>query len=188
MKNRFIIITVLVWQSVAIPALAQDKVFTRSGNISFLSETSAENIDATNNEVFSVVDLQKGELAFQVLVTGFKFKKALMQEHFNEDYLESDKFPKASFRGTIADLSKLSFSQDGTYRTMVTGVLTMHGVENKIAVPAVFTISNKHIAAESKFVVKLADYKISIPSLVAGQISEFIELKVSCQYEPYVKK
>jgi polyisoprenoid-binding protein YceI len=175
-------------QSFSIKALSQDKIFTRNGSISFLSETSAEDIDANNNEVFSIVDLQKGELAFQVLVTGFKFKKALMQDHFNDDYLESDKFPKASFKGTIADLSKVNFNEDGTYKAMVNGTLTMHGVENKITVPAVFKISNKRILGESTFPVKLADYKIKIPSLVAGQIAETIQLKISCPYEPYVKK
>ena len=187
MKNLVRGIIALILHIVAINALAQDKIFTRNGSISFLSETSVENIDATNNEVFSIVDLQKGELAFQVLVTGFKFKKALMQDHFNDDYLESEKFPKASFKGTIVDLSKINFNQDGTYKAIVNGTLTMHGVENKITVPAVFKILNKRITGESKFGVKLADYKIKIPSLVAGQIAETIELKISCPYEPYVK-
>jgi YceI-like domain len=188
MKNLVVAIVVLMSAGVALSSQAQDRVFTRNGSISFLSETSAENIDAINNEVFSIVDVQKGELAFIVLVTGFKFKKALMQEHFNDDYLESSKFPKASFKGAITDLSKVHFNEDGSYKAMVSGILTIHGVAKKIAIPAVFKISNKKISGESNFGVKLADYNIQVPGVVAGQIAETIDLKVSCQYEPYVKK
>jgi polyisoprenoid-binding protein YceI len=166
---------------------AQSKWFTRTGSITFFSSTSAENIDATNNEVFSLVDLTKGEVAFQVLVTGFKFKKALMEEHFNENYMESTKYPKASFQGTITDLNKVNFKNNGAYQVNVTGNLTMHGITNKVTMPATINVQGGKFKAASKFNVALADYKIKIPSLVSKQVAETVEVSVSCAYEPYTR-
>ena len=181
------IIFLAITLSASMATFAQGKIFTRSGSINFFSKTTVEDIDATNNEVFSIIDEAKGEVAFQVLVTGFKFKKALMQDHFNDEYMESAKFPKAMFKGTITDLSKVDFNKDGTYRVTVDGTLSMHGVDNKISVPATIHIVNKKVGAETKFIAKLADYKIKIPSVVSDQVSETIEIRVNCQYDPYGK-
>jgi hypothetical protein len=166
---------------------AQDKLFTRSGKVNFFSKTSQENIDATNNEVFSILDPKKNELAFQLLTTGFKFDKALMQEHFNENYMESSKFPKASFKGTIADPSKINFTKDGSYNVTVAGDLSMHGVTKNIKIPATITVAGNKVSGRSKFNVKLADYNIKRPSVVANQISENVTVSVNCNYEPYKK-
>jgi polyisoprenoid-binding protein YceI len=166
---------------------AQNKYITRTGTVSFFSSTSAENIDATNNEAFSLVDISKGEVAFQVLITGFKFKKALMEEHFNENYMESTKFPKAVFQGTITDLSKVNFKNNGTYTVNVTGDLTMHGVTNKVTIPATITIQGGKLSATSKFDVHLDDYKIKVPSLVSKQVAEAVAVSVNCAYEPYTR-
>jgi polyisoprenoid-binding protein YceI len=172
---------------VSVQTQAQSKWFTRTGTITFFSSTSAENIDATNNEVFSLVDLTKGEVAFQVLVTGFKFKKALMEEHFNENYMESTKYPKATFQGTITDLNKVNFKNNGAYQVNVTGNLTMHGITNKITMPATIKVQGGKFNAVSKFNVALADYKIKIPSLVSKQVAETVEVAVTCAYEPYTR-
>ena len=169
----------------AFKSSAQEKWFTRNGKINFFSKTTAENIDANNNEVFSMIDPQKNEVAFQVLNTGFKFDKALMQEHFNENYMESPKYPKAVFKGIITDPSKVDFNKDGTYNVTVNGDLSMHGVTNKVTIPAIIRIADKKVSGESKFDVKLADYKISIPSVVAKQLSETVTITVNCMYEPY---
>jgi hypothetical protein len=169
----------------AFKSQAQEKWITRNGKINFFSKTTAENIDANNNEVFSILDLQKNELAFQVLNTGFKFEKALMQEHFNENYIESSKYPKASFKGIITDPSNVDFNKDGSYNVIVAGDLSMHGVTNKISIPATIRVANKKISGESKFDIKLADYKISIPSVVSKQISETVSITVNCNYEPF---
>jgi YceI-like domain len=184
MKQLKVISIVMLLLSV-LKSHAQEKWFTRNGKINFFSKTAAENIDANNNEVFSMIDQQKNEVAFQVLNNGFKFEKALMQEHFNENYMESTKFPKSSFQGTITDPSKVNFNKDGTYNVNVAGNLTMHGVTNKVSFPAIIRIADKKVTGESKFDVKLADYKITIPALVAKQISETVTISVNCQYEPY---
>ncbi len=157
---------------------------TKNGRISFFSKTSMENIDAVNNQVVSVLDSKSGVLQFSVQVTGFLFKKALMQEHFNEDYMESDKYPQAKFKGTIADISKVNFTQDGNYSVSVSGDLTIHGVTNKVSVPGTITIKGGKLAASATFNVLVADYKIDIPKIVQSNISKSIEIKVDCNYEP----
>ena len=86
---------------------------TKNGKISFFSKTDIENIDAVNNQAMSILNSQTGEIVFSVMVNGFLFKKALMQEHFNENYMESAKYPKATFKGTITDLTKVNFKKDG---------------------------------------------------------------------------
>src|SRR4051812_6500282 len=96
-------------------ASAQEKYFTRAGHISFHSETPVETILANNNQVTSILDAATGEMVFAVLIKGFEFEKALMQEHFNENYLESDKFPKAKFTGKILNFDKINLKKDGKH-------------------------------------------------------------------------
>ena len=106
-----------------------------------------------------------------------------MEEHFNENYLESDKYPKASFKGKINDLSKANFTKDGVYTVEVSGDLTMHGVTNKISTPGTITVRSGIITAAADFKLKLADYKISIPKIVKDNIAEVIDIKLSCLYD-----
>lgn len=183
-KSLLLIVAVIFF---SVQLSAQSKFITRTGTISFFSSTNAENIDATNSEAFSLVDITKGEVAFQVLITGFKFKKALMEEHFNENYMESTKFPKAVFQGTITDLSKLNLKNNGSYTVNVTGNLTMHGITNKVTIPATINIQGSKLSATSKFDVYLADYKIRVPSVVSKQVSESVAVSINCAYEPYNK-
>lgn len=181
MKSLLILITAFF--SFAHLSNAQSYI-TKNGKISFFSKTSMENIDAVNNQAVSILNSTSGELAFSVLINGFLFKKALMQEHFNENYMESTKYPKATFSGKIDDLTKIDFGKDGAYNVSVTGNLMMHNVTNKITAPAVITVKGKKITANSTFKVALADYKISIPKLVEDNISKTIEIKIDCKYNP----
>ena len=158
--------------------------YTKNGRISFFSKTSMENIDAVNNQVVSVINMTTGDVGFSVLINGFLFKKALMQEHFNENYMESTKYPKAIFKGKSADLAKVSAGKDGTYPITVSGDLTMHGITNKISAPATITVKGGKISGSATFKVLLADYKISIPKVVENNISKTIEIKVDCNYDP----
>lgn len=105
-----------------------------------------------------------------------------MEEHFNENYMESDKYPKAIFKGQVSDISKVDFNKEGSYAVAVNGDLTMHGVTNKITVPGTISIKSGLISAISSFKVKLADYKISIPKIVKDNIAESIDISVNCNY------
>ena len=160
---------------------------TRSGRVTFFSKAPVENIEANNNEVTSILDTKKGEFAFSALIKSFKFSKALMEEHFNENYMESNTFPKANFKGTITDLGKVNFAADGTYPVNVKGDLTIHGVTKNIEVPGTITVSQGKISASSKFNVKVKDYNIKIPTAVVNNIAETISITVDCKYEPFKK-
>jgi polyisoprenoid-binding protein YceI len=178
------LITIILFNALALAGFTQSIFMTRSGQISFFSKTPMENIDGTNNEVTSIMDTGKGELVFAVLVKSFRFEKALMEEHFNENYMESSKFPKATFQGKITNASSIKFDKDGTYNATVEGDLTIHGVKQHQTYTGTITVSKGKITAISNFTVKLADYNIEVPSLVAEKISPTIEIRVNCQYEP----
>ena len=158
------------------------KYFTKNGSISFFSKTTVENIEADNNQVMSVLNATTGELQFSLLIKGFHFKKALMEEHFNENYLESDQFPKATFKGIITDFTKVNFSKNGVYPVVVSGDLNMHGITNKINSKGNIIIKEGTITGSSVFIVPLADYKIVVPALVESKISKTIEIKINCLY------
>ena len=164
---------------VAGSAMAQPKYFTKSGKISFYSKSSLENIEAINNKVTSVWDVATGQIEFAVLMKGFEFEKALMQEHFNENYVESDKYPKAIFKGVIENSKAISLNNDNIFTTKVSGTLTLHGVTNPVNTSAVITVKSVVIAASCTFSIALADYKISIPSLVEDKINKKITITVT---------
>jgi len=159
------------------------KYFTKNGSISFFSKTAIEDIKADNNQVMSVLNTQNGELQFSLLTKGFHFKKALMEQHFNKDYIESDKFPKSTFKGGITDITKVNFTKDGTYVVTVTGDLTIHGVTKKATANSSIVIKNSKITGTSKFTVALSDYAISVPKIYQDNISKIIEISVACNYD-----
>jgi hypothetical protein len=175
--KRLILITAIVCFAFVTQA---QKLYTKNGLVSFFSATPMENIKADNNQVLCLLNTQTGELQFSLLNKGFHFSKALMEEHFNENYIESTKFPKSTFKGTVADISKVNFSKDGTYPVTVSGDLTMHGVTKNLTATGNIVIKDGKSTAASKFTVKLADYNISIPGAVKKNISESIEITVNC--------
>lgn len=181
MKKILVLIFFII---VGVSGFSQTVYMTRSGQISFFSKTPMENINGINNEVTSMLDPGKRDLVFAVLIKSFRFEKALMEEHFNENYLESTKFPKATFQGKITNASSVNFTKDGSYPATVEGDLTMHGVKQRQTASGIITVANGKISAVSTFIIKLADYKIERPSLVVDKISETIEIRVNCQYEP----
>lgn len=179
MKTLYLILVTSFFLSST--TVAQNYI-TKNGKISFFSKTDIEDINAVNNQAVSVLTPKTASIAFSVLINGFLFKKALMQEHFNENYMESAKYPKAAFKGTITDINKVNFSKDGTYNVTVTGDLNIHNVTNKVIVPAVIQVKGGTVSANTVFKVKLDDYKISVPKIVEGNISKTIEIKVDCNY------
>jgi len=154
------------------------KYVTKNGHIKFFSETPVESIEAHNNQVNSALDISNGNFIFKVLIKSFEFKKALMQEHFNENYMESDKIPNAMFSGKIENMSSINFNADGVYDVQVKGKLTIHGVTKEIENSGSFEIKGEKIIAKSIFHVKPSDYDIKIAKAVEDQIAKSIEVTV----------
>lgn len=165
-------------------ALNAQKQFTRAGKISFFSDAVVEKIEAHNTSATSVLDLDNRRMEFAVLIKGFQFEKALMQEHFNENYMESDQFPKATFKGAWTDADKVNWQKDGSYPVTLTGDLTIHGQTKAVRIPATFTVKGGVIRGVSTFTVAVADYGITIPAVVRENIAKEITIKVDADYQP----
>jgi polyisoprenoid-binding protein YceI len=161
---------------------------TRNGFIGFYSHTPMEDIKAENNQVAAVLDAGTGEMVFQVLIKSFHFEKALMEEHFNENYMDSEKYPKSTFKGKITNLSSVDFSKNGTYDVTVEGDLTLHNVTNKVNARGTIEVITGGINANSKFNIAPEDYKIEIPGVVREKISKDLEVTVSMKYTPVENK
>lgn len=160
-------------------SLFAQKIMTRTGKVSFFSSTKIENIEAFNNEVAAAYDASKGDLVFQIAIKSFKFDKQLMQEHFNEDYMESDKFPKASFVGKIADYTKVDIKKNGTYKANAAGNMTIHGVTKNVSIPGTIVVKDGLATFTANFNVALADYNIKVPSIAEGKIARSIAVTVN---------
>lgn len=165
-------------------AFSQTRYFTKTGVISFIAGTPVEDIDGVNKSASCVIDVPTAQVEVALLVKGFEFKRGLMQEHFNENYLESEKYPKAFFKGKINDLAKIDFKQDRKYEVTSIGILDMHGVKKEIEVPVAFVIEKGLPTATIDFNVVLADYKIEIPSAVRDKISKTATIKAVFDLKP----
>ena len=182
MKNISIMVLFL---SLSITGIGQ-KYFTKNGQVNFdaTAPSSPERIEAINRSGTCVVDTKSGNMQFAVLMKGFAFERALMEEHFNENYVESNKFPKGEFKGEIKNVEKVDFGRDGTYPVKVKGKLTMHGESKDVESDARIIIQNGKIKASAEINVLLSDYKISIPGLVADKVSKTAKITISCMLEP----
>jgi polyisoprenoid-binding protein YceI len=172
MKTIFFLLAALVLSG----AVIAQKYSTRNGTVSFYSKTSLEDIKASNSQVYAVIDAGNKNMAFQLLMKGFLFAKELMQEHFNENYVESDKYPKASFTGSYT--GDVNTAKEGTYNVTVKGQLTMHGVTKPVEAPATIQVQGGKLVGKCTFPVPLADYNINIPSMVKDKIAKQIEITV----------
>ena len=163
--------------------LSAQKYYTKSGQISFHSDTPMEKIEAHNYKAVSVLDAATGAMEFSVLIKGFQFEKALMQEHFNENYMESNEFPKSIFKGKVTDLSGVDIDVDGEYPVNVIGELTIHGVTQSVETKGTMTVSGGALSASSSFEVAVADYGIEIPAVVADNIAKIVRIDVTLDYQ-----
>ncbi len=177
------ILFILLFSGIFSGAFAQ-KWGTRAGQVEFFSQTPLENIEARNKAVSAVVDAATGAVAVSLQVRDFKFERALMEAHFNENYLESDRFPKAGFRGTIQNLKALDWGQNGVYQVTVSGNLTIHGVTQQVTAPVQLLVKDGKAAVTGTFPVRLADYNIKIPTLVAAQIAESVSVLLLIVLQP----
>ncbi|HRD51979.1 MAG TPA: YceI family protein [Flavobacteriales bacterium] len=162
---------------------AQERYMTRTGHVDFHSSTPIEDIHADNDKVTSVWDATSGAIEFSLLIKAFTFEKALMQEHFNENYMESNKFPKATFKGTLKGVAADQLAKGGSYQVTVEGTINIHGVDQPIKTTGTITVDGKGgIRAESKFQVKPEDHGIKIPGAVRKNIAETMDLNVRMDY------
>jgi polyisoprenoid-binding protein YceI len=183
MRHVLLLVGLLGWLAHR-PAPAPAKYFTRTGTISFFSATPIEDISARNQQVAAVVDTQTGQVAFTVLMKEFKFPKSLMQDHFNENYVESEKYPKALFSGRLVDFQAAALAAAGPQPVQVEGDLTIHGVTQRVRVPGTLQLQNNHLLVNAKFVIAPADYRIEIPLLVRGHIAKTVDVTVALACDP----
>lgn len=180
-KNLIVFVVLALSASVS---FAQDKFYTKTGKISFYSKAPLEEIEGKNKTVTAVIDSKSGAMQFAVQMKGFEFQKQLMQQHFNENYVESDKYPKAEFKGSIINNSEINYTKDGTYTAKVKGKLTIHGVTRDVETIGTLKVNSGKIDANSTFNVLISDYNIKIPSIVKDKVSNSIKITVDCDLEP----
>jgi hypothetical protein len=184
MKTTIILISALCIFSFAKTSDAQ-RYATRNGNISFYSEAPLENIEAFNSQVNSALDIGTGDFVFRVLMKAFQFEKALMQEHFNENYVESHKHPNANFTGKVMNMSEIDFTKPGKYPATIEGELTIKGITKKVAETGIFEVlESGNLHGTATFEIAIADYDIRIPRAVVNNIAEQIEIKVDVVLNP----
>ncbi len=170
----------------AATTLSAQNYFTRDGKVKLdaTSSTSPEKIEALTKTASCVLDASAGKIQWAVLLKSFKFEQALMEEHFNENYVESNKFPKATFSGQITNLSEVNLAKDGTYNAVVTGKMTLHGVTKDITTNGALNVSGGKIRVNAGFSLMLPDYGITIPSLVSDKVTRDARILIDATLEP----
>jgi len=160
---------------------SQKRYFAEKSYISFFSEGVIEQIRADNTKVTSILDLASGEIAYLLNPKDFQFEKKLMQVHFNEKYMESEKYPRSSFKGKLVgyDASKTQVQQ-----VKAVGKLNIHGVTRDVDIPGTLQVEGNTVTLRSKFMVKLEDYNIKVPQIVWQNIAQEVEVTVQFTYRP----
>jgi hypothetical protein len=176
MKKQTIILAAILLSTTIVSA---QKYMTKNGTIKFFSDTPMEKIEGVNRQVNSALDFATGNFVFKVLIQGFEFEKALMQEHFNENYMESEKFQNSTFNGKITNIKDVNLGKDGEYKVVAEGDLSMHGVTNKVKVNGTLEVKAGKVIGKATFNVAPKDYNITIPSAVIKNISTAIQVDVN---------
>ena len=180
MKN---ITIVLIFSFFLFSAYSQDRYATRNGLVSFYSETSLESIKAVNNQVSCVFDIKTGDIVFQIKMVGFHFKRALMEEHFNEKYIDSEEYPKSTFIGRIHDWSPAFLDRSNTLDVSALGIIEIHGIKKEINAEGRIRFKQETIDISSEFVLTIADFNIDIPNLVKDKIAKKVQINVDVQLQ-----
>lgn len=157
------------------------KFISEKNHVSFYSKAPLEDIEAHTYKSKSILDTGSGEIICTIPINTFQFKKSLMQEHFNENYLESHKYPRAKFKGKVSGFEKTS----GKQKVTAQGTLEIHGVSKEVTIEGEMEYSPQEISIRSQFPVRLSDYKIKIPKLVVSNIAEVVEVRIELIYVPY---
>ncbi|MBV8255175.1 MAG: YceI family protein [Chitinophaga sp.] len=159
---------------------AQDVVTAKRATISFFSSAPLEDISARTDKAVSAINTKTRAIYFKVPINTFEFEQDLMQQHFNSSYMESNKYPNAEFKGNIVD--NVDLTKDGTYQVTVAGTLNIHGVDKTYQEKGTITVQGGTLKAHAKFLVKLVDHKIKVPTIVMKHIAEQVEVTVDGNY------
>jgi hypothetical protein len=154
------------------------KYISRNGSVQFNASTPLEIINPINNHVSSVFNSENGEIVFQMNMISFKFEKALMETHFNEKYVESEKYPKSIFTGKIKNWNS-DFLDGKNHNVIAIGIITIHGIEKEIEVKGSVQKNNNNIMINSDFGLIISDFEIKIPKLVQDKISKKVKVEVN---------
>ena len=181
-KKTIMILSLL---SVVTFAVAQKKKVTTSATIAFDATTPKDALPkAENKTAIASLDAKTGATAFEALIKSFTFSNPMMQDHFNAaNWMDSEKFPKATFKGKITNLAAVNFKKDGTYNADVAGDLTMHGVTKPVTTTATITVKGNQVTSSSNFTVALADYNVTGPAIAAGKLAEVAKITVSASFK-----
>ncbi|HLT74982.1 MAG TPA: YceI family protein [Ohtaekwangia sp.] len=178
MMKRFVLLIVIFL--VKYHTLYPQRYVADKGMVDFFSQATLEDIKAENRKVQSIFNASTGEIAFRVGIRDFEFKKKMMQEHFNEKYMESDKYPDATFSGTIEGFSP---DEQGWQNVTAKGDLKIHGVTHKVEVPGTLRIVDAgNLQMRSEFIVKLEDYGVTIPQILWQNIAEQVKVTIELNY------
>lgn len=173
---RLKIIFLIIVVAISKIAVAQNALIDKEGVAHFFSEAPLEDIEAINKKALGAIDLEKGTVAVSMVMKDFHFDKSLMEEHFNENYIESEKYPKASFKGKILDFASLDFTQPGEFTAKAEGELEIHGVGKPLTSDVEFRVTEDKIEVSTFFQVALEDHKIKIPKIVIKNIAEVVDV------------
>lgn len=182
-KTIFLLACILTFNNIV--SYAQERYLLENTNVRFFSDGIVEDIEATNKETRGIIDASKSEFLFKIPIKAFKFSSALMEEHFNENYLESDKFPDGTFKGKIE--GKYDLKADGEYSVNAVGELFIHGIKQIRTIPSTIRVKNGKASIESKFTIKVADHKIKIPTVVIKSVAEEVEVTVKADLKKQEK-
>lgn len=156
------------------------KYKTEKSVVIFFSDAAIEDITAENKNAAGVFNPETGEIAFSIPIREFQFAKSLMKEHFNEKYMDSEKYPKSTFQGKI---NGFDTKASGAQSVKAAGKLSIHGETKDIDVPGTIEVQGDKMIMKSKFIVKLEDYKITIPQLMWQNIAEQVEVTLDFTFK-----
>jgi hypothetical protein len=173
MKKTFFVI---LFSVVSVTFSFGQKYYSKTGHVHFLSEAPIETIQSDNQNAFVVLDGATGNFEFSVLIKGFKFVKALMQQHFNENYMESDQFPKSTYKGSVTNWPSVHLDKDGVYNVNTKGDLTIHGITKPFSSPAKLTVKGEVVSVYATLDIVIADFGIEVPKVVRDNISKTVKV------------
>lgn len=181
--NKYLLFFLII-TSLSFTTSVNQQYISRQGQVTFFSYTTVENIQATNSTVFSIIDLENKEIAVSILMKAFTFKKSLMQSHFNESYIESDLYPKATFNGKIIDYDP---NYEGIQTRIIKGNFNMRGISTEKEIKVQISRVNDEISISGETNLEVDDYKINIPPILKPNISKNIKVSFNLLHRPYEK-